>query len=424
MNRLSVWAAGVSAAAVGAAVMGAAVSAAAPAKSGGAGAPPPPIANYWMDVSTTSGFGAGMMGGAGGRPNMGQIMAMMNGGGSSVGHMLTLRLSSREKPAGAPEASHFIPAGMQMGASLPLLSPERVQAGPGGESEPGSYEKPRGRMLIYWGCGEHVAAGEPTVIDFAKLAAGQIPPGFEALARMGRAMGRMAAREPTAENSAAFGEWPNSRDARQVPASASLLGAHRVEGNYSPAIAFTLGQGQDFMPGLGLREAGALPSGAERLGWTPPAQATGYALALFGGSQSGDVIVWTSAKSASLAPVFDYQTPAQVRELIASGAALPPGTSECVLPAEVSRAVPQGMVMMIGYGPEAHFSDPPKAPKWTARVRYKTTAMLMRGMGGMGSDDGDDGGQAAAQPQQQPQQQPAKKKKGLGLGDLLGSIPH
>jgi hypothetical protein len=176
------------------------------------------------------------------------------------------------------------------------------------------------------------------------------------------------------------------------------------------------------MPGLGLREAGTMPSGADRLQWTPAAQATGYALAMFGAAQNGDMIIWTSAKSASLAPAFDYETPAEVKQLIASGAALPPSTSECVLPAEVARAVPQGMVMGIGYGPEAYFADSPKAPKWTARVRYKTTAMLMRGMGDMSG--GDDGGYAEQQqPQQPPQQQPPRKRR-IGIGDLLGAIPH
>ena len=79
--------------------------------------------------------------------------------------------------------------------------------------------------------------------------------------------------------------------------------------------------------------------------------------------------------------------------------------------------------MQIGYGPEAYFSDSPKAPKWTARVRYKTTDMMMRGMGAMGG--GDEGGYAAApQQDQQPQQPPPKKHRGIGIGDILGSIPH
>jgi len=236
---------------------------------------------------------------------------------------------------------------------------------------------------------------------------------------MGRAMGRMQMHEPTRSDSPGFGEWPNTKDARQVPASASLMGPHRVEGNYSPAMAFTLGQGQDFMPGLGLREAGAMPSGADRLDWTPAAQATGYALALFGQGSGGDMVIWTSGRGASMFPAFDYETPAEVRQMIASGAALPPSTSECMLPSEVSRAVPHGMVMGIGYGPEAYFADKPHAPIWTARVRYKTTAILMRGMGGMATGE-NDGQQAQGQ---QPEQK--KKRHGFGLGDMLqGAIPH
>jgi hypothetical protein len=184
------------------------------------------------------------------------------------------------------------------------------------------------------------------------------------------------------------------------------------------------------MPALGLHDAGALASGASRLAWQPASNATGYALAMFGSNEGGDVIMWSSAKSASMA-TLDYLAPAEVKRLIAAGAVLPPTTSECVLPAEVAAASPMGMVTMIGYGPEAGFSDDPKAPKWTTKVRFKTTASLMRGMGAMMSV-GHGATGASAQPQQQaadqpqPQQQP-KKKKRFGIGDVIGgalSIPH
>jgi hypothetical protein len=60
----------------------------------------------------------------------------------------------------------------------------------------------------------------------------------------------------------------------------------------------------------------------------------------------------------------------------------------------------------------------PKAPKWVAKVRYKTTASLIRGMGEMGAGDSE-------QMQTRQPEQPAKKKKRFGLGDLLGgAIPH
>lgn len=373
-------------------------------------APPPPIANYWVDVATASGMGAGMTPGA--KPNMSQIMSMMQGG-SSVAHTLDLRLASRQKPAAAPSAQHLIPPGLQMGASLPLVTPEAARPVRQTPAEPYQYERPKGRMLIYWGCGEHVGAGQPTVIDFSKLAAGQVPPGMAAFATMGR-----AATPPHAGQSAGFGEWPNRQDSRPVPVQGSLLGAHKVEGNYSPPIAFSLAAGQDFMPDLGLVEAGSLPSGASRMTWRPAPQATGYALTMFGAAESGDVIIWTSANKATAANL-DYLPPSEVKKLVAAGAALPPTANQCVLPAKVATASPSGMIMMIGYGPEAHFAEAPKAPKWTARVRYKTTASLMRGMGSMGGM----GGNGNMQGTSAPPAQPPKKKKKFGIGDVISNIP-
>jgi hypothetical protein len=84
-----------------------------------------------------------------------------------------------------------------------------------------------------------------------------------------------------------------------------------------------------------------------------------------------------------------------------------------------------GMVMGIGYGPEVNFAEKPKAPKWTAKVRYKTTASVMHGMGAMMG-----GGMAVppgAEAQAEEQAQPKKRKRGFGLGDLLGGaipVPH
>ncbi|MGH6730042.1 MAG: hypothetical protein ACREBK_07795, partial [Sphingomicrobium sp.] len=274
---------------------------------------PPPIADYWMDVTTSSGFGAGMTAGA--QPSAEQVMAMMSGGGGSVGHALDLRLASKTKPAAAPQADHFVPPAVQMGASLPLVTPVRVEV----PAAPATFQRPQGRMIIYWGCGEHAGAGQPTIIDFSKLAAGEIPPQWKAMAG--------AAKVVTGPTSApGFGRWPNDKDPRSLPSSSSVIGAHRIAGNYSPEIAFTLSQ--DFMPGLCLMDAGALPSGAARLRWTPAASATGYALAMFGSSQSGDVIMWSSGKSAAM-PTLDYLAPAEVKRLVAAGAVLPPGTSEC-----------------------------------------------------------------------------------------------
>jgi len=393
MNKISIMAAGVSAAACGAAVY-----AAAPAK---APPPPPPIANYWMDAATVGGFG-GMMGG-GGRPSMSQMMGMMSGNAPAYTHTLELRLASRTKAPAAPEANHLIPPGLQMGPSLPLIAPNS----PKPATQPYPYQQPKGRMVIYWGCGEHVGPGQPTVIDFSKVAAGQVPPGMTGMAEFAH-MANIPRSAP------GYGEWPNTKDRKQVPATGSLIGAHKVEGNYSPPIVFTLGQ--DFMPALNLRETGALPSGAVQLGWTPASSATGYALAMFGSGQNGDVLMWSSSKSAALATMLDYISPSEVKRLIGTGHILSPATSQCTLPSEVAKASPAGMIMMIGYGPQAYFAEAPKAPKWTATARFKTVSSMMLGMPQMGGMD-------TGQPATQQQQQQPKKKKKFGLGDVLG-IPN
>lgn len=397
MTGKSVLAASVSAAVLSAGVLG----------SAGAGAQQAPVASYWMDVATTSGFGAGMTSGS--QPSVADVMAMMRGGAGSVGHTIDLRLASKTKPAAAPKADHWVPGGLQMGPSLPLLTPVREPSPPPEPGLPPQFQKPKGRMLIYWGCGEHVSAGQPTVIDFAKVADGKVPPGMAAMANAVKAVSGPY-------SAPGFGRWPNEKDSRAVPAAGSLIGAHKVSANYAPEIAFSLAQGQDFMPGLGLREGGALPSGAARLQWNPAAQATGYALAMFGASGSGDVIMWSSSSKAAMMPHLDYLAPAEVKRQVAAGAVLPPSADQCILPAEVAAAVPMGMITMIGYGPEADFAEAPKNPKWTAKVRYKTTASLMRGMGAMM------GGMAEMPAQQQApaqQQQPQKKKKRSLLGDII-----
>ncbi len=388
MNKFSILAVGVSSAAFGAAVY-----AAAPAK---APPPPPPIANYWMDAATVGGFG-GMMGG-GGRPSMSQMMNMMSGNAPAYSHTLELRLASRTKAPAAPEANHLIPPGLQMGPSLPLIAPATPK--PATQTYP--YQQPKGRMVVYWGCGEHVGPGQPTVIDFAKAAAGQVPPGMAGMADFAR-MANIPRSAP------GYGEWPNKDDRRPVPVNGSLVGAHKVEGNYSPPIGFTLAQ--DFMPALNLRETGALPSGAVQLGWTPAPTATGYALAMFGSGQNGDVLVWSSSKAAAMATMLDYISPTEVKRLIGTGHVLSPQTTQCTLPSEVAKLSPAGMIMMIGYGPQAYFAEAPKAPKWTATARFKTVSSMMLGMPQIGA------GPDQAVPQGQ---QPPKKKKKFGLGDILG----
>jgi len=353
--------------AAGCCLLAVAAGAAAPNKKAAAGASSSaPVATYWMDVTTQTGMGTG-----GGQPDASAVMAMMSGGPSPVSHMLRLRLASKTPAPAAPQADHLIPPGMSMGPSLPLVTPVRTPV----ETTP--YQ-PKGKVQIYWGCGDHVGPGQPAVIDFATMGSGKASEGVK---RMGALMGR--AHSYSGPMSApGFGEWPNQRDSKPVPPGASLLGAHKIQGNYSPPIDFTLGAGQDFMAPMMLAEAGATPAGATLVRWGAVPGATGYALASFGATQAGETIMWSSVKTEGFANL-DYVAPGDVGREIAAGNVLAPTVTQCAIPAEVVKAMPMGMVMSVAYGPEVHFAEAPKNPKWAVTVRYKASGSLMRGMAGM-----------------------------------------
>jgi hypothetical protein len=372
----------------------------------------PPIARYTMDAGTVSGMAA--MGAGGGNP-----MAILRGGGGAV-HELQLRLGSSRAAAGAPSADHFMPAGAGLGPSVPLLTPVS-QSAPGGPTErPQAGQLPSAKLYLFWGCGEHAPAGQPVVIDFAKLAKGQVPPGLFASAASAAEGWRI-----TQANSKTFGEWPNGRNARQVPSSASLRGDHRIAGNYSPEIAFKLDH--DFMPALQPKSS-TLASGAFGLTWNGLPEATGYYAWAMGARDMGrngaaEMVWWTSSATQQFGgSLQDWLSPAAVAKLVAAKTAMAPSQTSCSIPAEVRKLGGDNMMLnLYAYGPQSDFAYPPRPtnaklawkPEWTARVRFRASAMTILGMPDMGgygaSDDGDDAGNAG-----QGQQRPAKPKcKGL-----------
>lgn len=381
-----------------------------------------PVARYTLDAGTIGGMGAMARGGGG----MGAAMAMMRGGGGPA-HELVLRLGSTRTPTGgAPQATHFLPQTARFGPSLPLYTP------PPGRTEVGSYggQMPKGRLLLFWGCGEHAPAGQPVVIDFSKMAKGQVPPGLFAQAVAVADQWRI-----TQAGSKSYGEWPNPEDPKPVPGNASLLGAHKVTGNYTPDIAFTLDQ--DFMAPIRMssRETGA---GAHAMSWNAVPAATGYyawTMSARGTDRKGDameMVWWTSSASQQFGgPMWDWLSPAAVAKLIGAKTVMPPSQTSCTVPAEVVKASGEAiMASLYAYGPERNFAFPPRPanaktpwkPEWIARARFRSMSMNILGMdmgamGGMGSggygdaDEADGEGSASAR-------QPAKPKCGKGLGAL------
>ena len=361
-------------------------------------------ATYWMSAETNSGMSA--MGQSGGQARK-----------------LTLQLGTGRRAAGEPAAEHLPPAALKAGPSLPLVSP--LKAPSAAMASPFNYtgEKPKGRMLFYWGCGEHVRPGQPAVVDFATLSAGKVPPAFAQAAAKYMT-------PPSAAGNATYGEWPNDKSKTRVPAGGSLVGEHLVRGNYTPEIKFALAPGQDFLPPVALISQSATASGSVPLVWKPIAPARGWSLSTMGSAPNGDMIMWSSSETQAAAMMMDYLAPDEVARLVARKVLLPGSADRCTVPQEVARAAPQSMLSMVAFGPEANFSHPVRPakaaaswkPEWAAKLRTKSTYMGMLGMdmaammSGRSSDDD-------RRAEDAPPRRPATKaeKIGRGLGRLLGN---
>lgn len=366
-----------------------------------------PKERYEMDVATMSGFAA-MAGG--GRGGLGGAMGMMFGGdpSSKVAHQLLLRLGSNDAAASPPpKGDHFFQPQAKMGKSVPLLWEEGKET-PGNET----FERPKGRLLLYWGCGAKAGPGQPVVIDFAKVAAGQIPPNLFSSAVP-------VIREVSKANSRSYIDWPNKKGGRQPGSGSSLLGAHRVASNIGPDINFTLAQ--DYMQGLSASTA-IQGDQSVMVRWNAVPGATGYVAWTIGGmgngsgkNDVGDIVWWTSSASKEFGGgLWDWLPPSVVANLITKKIVMPPSQTSCQIPAEVKKASGEMLMGNLNaFGPEANFSYPPKPAgnavwniDWTAKVRFRSHTMLLIGadFGGMGGSS--TGGSTPAEP--------AKKKKCKG----------
>ncbi|QCB53196.1 hypothetical protein E5675_01215 [Sphingopyxis sp. PAMC25046] len=371
-----------------------------------------PKERYEMDVATMSGFAAMTAGGR--KPGVGGMMGMMFGGGpeNQVARTIELRLGANLPPTKPPaRADHFFQPQAKLGASLPLWGPEPGQPRQreDGNEMPDNFERPKGRLLLFWGCGAKAGPGQPVVIDFAKVAAGQVPPNLftSTVPRI---------REVMTSNSASYADWPNRKSSKAVPKDSSLLGAHRIAGNVGPEINFTLAQ--DYMPALGASTT-MQGDGSVMIRWNALQPATGYVAWAFGGMDrgggNGDMVWWTSSNAREFGGgLWDWLPPSVVANLITKKIVMPPSQTSCQIPAEVKKASGE---MMIGnlnaFGPEANFSYPPKPAgnavwniDWTAKVRFRSHTMLMIGADFGGMSGSNTGGSTPAEP--------AKKKKCKG----------
>ena len=383
-----------------------------------------PKTQLWLDVATHSMAGMPSMGGLGGAAmRMFGGDAAQNHYGSAryagmPGRYLDMALLNQLNPG--KEAEDQIPAGMGLGASIPLLPPKAAKpAEPGGNYKAGMADgNAKARILIYWGCGTSVRPGQPREIKF-EVQNGKLTGNTAA---MGSAMQGRYAPDRTVDVDPRHALWPNEKNRKMVPGNGSLVGSHHIVGDKVPAsLQFDLTQQQDFMPEIALGSSGDLASG-QTWTWRPVDRAKGYFLHAMG--MQGDAMVfWSSSEIADAGMgMFDYLPPATVEKWIKEKVVLAPSVTSCAMPKGIfagnDNQSAGGMMQMIAFGPESHIAYPPKpadpkapwTPEWNVRVRNKSTATAMLGM----SLD------ASQQAEQDTPQQPEQSKASRLLRGILG----
>lgn len=388
-----------------------------------------PVAVYWIDTTTSSGM---TLGGMGAKPSMSQVMNMMKGG-DTVSHSLTLKLGSSQAASGEAAGDHLPPAALNGAKDLPLdwKQPKQVAYTPERDSSPATpdhYEAPKGKILIYWGCGEHAPKNQPVVIDLSKLT--------DPAARMQmmkqmvpQTMALESVTPPSPQAWKSYGEWPNGKQngSMNFDGSSSLAGAHTIKANYSPDIAFSLNQSQDFLAPIQVSGNSRDGEGAVPLAWSPIDRAKGFVVTAVGGGQD-TVVMWTSAATQTAWMGFapQYLTARDLDTLVAQKTVLPGTATSCTVPAEVVSSAQGLMYGITAYGGDTTLSYPPRPAdptvawniQWETKIRYRsaTGGMLGRDLGqGMGMRDQT----ASDSPSSQQTGDQGKKKKNSMLGNII-----
>ena len=367
----------------------------------------PPKVLLWMDVSTGGMAGMPEMD----IPGMGGLMAGLGGmgrggpGAKNTGReyygsargfhvmpprILDIALWNGLKPG--VEASQRIPSGLKLGEKLPLLPviPDKVVEEKGGQGAPTDYEKPKGRILFYWGCSPTVRSGQPRVVDLSKMSA-------DSAAAFGSAFSGRFAPDRGAKVRAGYDVFPNERDQRSIPRDGSLIGEHQVQGDSVPdSFRFNLGPAHDIMPPIELQSQGGL-SDSVSLSWVPVTNARAYFLHAMG-AQGDDMIFWSSSEVPDTGfGLFDYLSNSTIEKWTTEKVLLATSVTQCSVPKGIMAGRGGGsrrggddagaMLRMIAYGGEHGFVHPPRPtdPKvpwdqeWSVRLRVKSQTMAMLG---------------------------------------------
>jgi hypothetical protein len=371
----------------------------------------PVAVQYWMDVATLTVSGitnTALSQDAISTDALGQLTGNTGsqfGGtkGMQPGRWLDVALAvpaeATKATGGALTVRQIIPKGQNMGESLPLArtpspfvsSPSSRQTrlalrGPdiddksieavkfvtqsASSSEAIENNAPK-KLLLYWGCGERVRAGQPRQLDMTTASSDSPATGLK-----GRAV---AENGPTPDSGVAI--WPNSASRSAVPKEASLVGKHAFTGDNIPAnMQFELKAKQDFMPALAINVNG-IKGSATTLNWSRIATAQAYFL-MATSKNKREMIIWTSSEQPEPGwGLMDYASNANLAQWKRDKIVLAPNQTSCSIPAGIFSQTGGAMLNGIAYGEETNINSRNTSGNssgngsWNARIRVKSATM-------------------------------------------------
>ena len=332
-------------------------------------------AELTIDVAThtSPGMGGGLMGRLASRTVAKPHYGMARHPGLA-GRYLDVALYNPARP-GVP-AQQAIPKGLRLGKQLKLLPPERKgQADDAGGdatsmafSDGGTY-----RVRYYWGCGEHAGKGQP--VEYSVTVRNGKP------VQKGRAM-KPRFTPDHIDVDRGYVLWPNQANRDAVSSRASLVGGHHVTGEKLPdAMQFELAAAQDFMAELEPTTTGNTTDGLT-LKWNGVDGAQAY-FAHATVADGDTVVMWSSSEDGYAGhEMLDYLPASKVGQWTTKRTLMGAGARECQVPVEVFAAGGTPMLQMAAHGSERTISG----NGWSARVRNKSTSMLVLGADGAARD--------------------------------------
>lgn len=301
--------------------------------------------------------------------------------------MLEVRLwSPGAAPTGAT-ANLDVPAGLSLGATLPLeINRPEVR-----KAQAEKIEIPKEYRITddfeirqYWGCSETVLPGQPKIWKLGDLSVTE----REAWKRLSSGGLGMLEKPDWTE-----AVWPNSQPGRgRNPLAAtkpgSLKGEHKLRTSYLGDAAFRVSDPVDFLDPVVFTspEPGKADlKGTIHLAWKPIPNVLGYHVMAVCPKGRKLLIMWSAGKNAEgLNGGQQFPQMSEVKELVERGVYLSPTVNACNIPAGIFEGASTAMVTITAYGPGQAF-DNPNSP--SIRVQTRSTGMLTLGAGLTGLGD-------------------------------------